>query len=114
MLSLIPPSKYTMIHGQCTSVGVGGYLLGGGVNFVGTTSKYGTGASNVLEYTLVTADGNIVIVNKDNVTQLDYYGKKSKVSKFLINTVENSITFKGNHDIEICKTKFDLSFSKLL
>ena len=27
-LDEISPSKFTMIHGQCTSVGVAGYILG--------------------------------------------------------------------------------------
>ena len=30
VLNLVPMDRYTYIHGQCTSVGVGGYLLGGG------------------------------------------------------------------------------------
>ncbi len=28
VLKTIPPENYTLIHGQCLSVGVGGYLLG--------------------------------------------------------------------------------------
>ncbi len=28
VLKAIPPENYTLIHGQCLSVGVGGYLLG--------------------------------------------------------------------------------------
>ena len=28
VLRELPPSEYTMIHGQCTSVGVAGYILG--------------------------------------------------------------------------------------
>ena len=28
VLEKLPPSEYTMIHGQCTSVGVAGYILG--------------------------------------------------------------------------------------
>lgn len=77
VLKFIPATKYTMVHGQCTSVGVGGYLLGGGVNFVATTAKYGTGASNVLEYTMVTATGDIVVVRKDNVTRLAHGVKEA-------------------------------------
>ena len=51
-----------MLHGQCLTVGVGGYLLGGGVNLPGTTQRLGTGSSNVLQYTIVDADGFIVKV----------------------------------------------------
>ena len=28
VLRKLPPTKYTLIHGQCTSVGVAGYILG--------------------------------------------------------------------------------------
>ncbi len=40
-------------------VGVGGYLLGGGFNIIGTSNQYLSGASNVLEYTMVDAKGRI-------------------------------------------------------
>ena len=36
-----PPSQYSYPHGQCRSVGVGGYWLG-------TYNKYGYGAEHVL------------------------------------------------------------------
>ena len=36
-----------------SSVGVGGYLLGGGVNMVGTTARHGSGMQNVISYRLV-------------------------------------------------------------
>jgi len=39
VLDLIPPDQYTLVHGQCTDVGVGGYLLGGGVNIAGSTTR---------------------------------------------------------------------------
>ncbi len=62
------------MHGQCLDVGVGGYLLGGGVNIAGSTNRFGTGSEHVEEYTLVTAEGDIIIVNKDNVTKVDPHG----------------------------------------
>ena len=34
-------------------MGVGGYLLGGGVNMVGTTARHGSGMQNVISYRLV-------------------------------------------------------------
>ena len=49
VLEFAPPSAYSYPHGQCRSVGVGGYLLGGGVNWLGTYNKYGYGAEHVLE-----------------------------------------------------------------
>ena len=59
----LPPSKFTYVHGQCGSVGVGGFLLGGGVN-PATSARYGFGADNVDEYTVVTANGSIVKVRQ--------------------------------------------------
>jgi len=48
--------------GGCTSVGaVGGFSLGGG--FGSFSKKFGTGASNMLEAEVVTADGKILIAN---------------------------------------------------
>ena len=70
--------RYTMVHGQCLTVGVGGFILGGGeqllirtqvqnmpvvcmigvsdhhhgnpgINALGTTARYGWGAENVLQ-----------------------------------------------------------------
>ena len=59
VLKYIPRNKYTLIHGLCTSVGVGGYILGGGMNIAGTSQRYLTAASNVLQYTIVDAKGRI-------------------------------------------------------
>ena len=59
VLKYVPPDRYTLIHGVCTDVGVGGFLLGGGVNYVGTSQRYLSGSSNVLEYTMVDAEGDI-------------------------------------------------------
>ncbi len=48
--------------GGCTSVGVaGGFLQGGG--FGSFSKRYGTGAGSVLEFEVVTADGQIRIAN---------------------------------------------------
>lgn len=60
-----------MIHGQCLDVGVGGYLLHGGVNVMGSSDKYGLGSHHVIDYTVVTATGNVIKVNDDNVTNVD-------------------------------------------
>ncbi len=46
------------VLGQCPSVGVGGFLLGGGVGPL--MSKYGLGCDNILAAELVLADGRMV------------------------------------------------------
>lgn len=48
--------------GGCTTVGVaGGFMQGGG--FGSWSKKYGTGAANMLEAEIVTADGRLLIAN---------------------------------------------------
>jgi FAD/FMN-containing dehydrogenase len=49
------------VLGQCPSVGVGGFLLGGGVGPL--MSKYGLGCDNILAAELVLADGREVKAN---------------------------------------------------
>eukprot|EP00095_Tigriopus_kingsejongensis_P000225 snap_masked-scaffold55_size446313-processed-gene-1.11 protein:Tk00225 transcript:snap_masked-scaffold55_size446313-processed-gene-1.11-mRNA-1 annotation:"mitomycin radical oxidase" len=70
VLEQVPPSNYTYVYGQCKSVGVGGYLVGGGYNINGLTHMYGMGSENVLQYTVVTPEGDIVYIRKDNTTLL--------------------------------------------
>ena len=55
-----------MVHGSCLTVGVGGYLLKGGA-MVGGNSLYGDGASQVIRYTMVNADGEILWVDRDGL-----------------------------------------------
>jgi FAD/FMN-containing dehydrogenase len=47
--------------GGCTTVGVGGFLLGGG--FGSFSKRYGLAAASLLEAEIVTADGEVRIVN---------------------------------------------------
>merc|ERR1712165_260169 len=60
VLRAIPTDRYSYPHGQCRSVGVAGYLLGGGVNWLGTYNKYGYAAEQVLKMRVVTANGTIL------------------------------------------------------
>ena len=39
--------------------------------------RFGTGSGHVLEYTMVTGNGNIILVNKDNITDLNQPGKRN-------------------------------------
>jgi len=84
ILRAIDPKQYSYPHGQCKSVGVGGFLLGGGVNWLGTYNKYGYGAENVVKMKAVLANGDIVMVDKDYV-----YYEDRKVP----HTEENNLFF---------------------
>ena len=68
VLALISPDLWTVVHGQCLSVGVGGFTLGGGVNMVGTTARYGAAMEQVISYEMVTARGEIVHIEEEAVT----------------------------------------------
>ena len=63
--------RYTMVHGQCLTVGVGGYLLKGGFNYLGGSARHGNGARHVVRYTMVSPKGEIMVVDKDGVTKLE-------------------------------------------
>ncbi len=77
MLRVLPRGRFTVVHPQCTNVGVGGFLLGGGVNFEGPqTAKFGTGAENVVEYQLVDSYGDIVRVTRDRITRRTFHGSE--------------------------------------
>ncbi len=75
VLKAIPQTKYHIIHGQCQTVGVGGFVLKGGINMVRGSSLYGSGASNVVRYRTVDARGDILDVDENGVTR---YGQLIK------------------------------------
>ncbi|KAH8199960.1 hypothetical protein TruAng_005899 [Truncatella angustata] len=54
---------YTAVGGRIGNVGVGGYLLGGGLSFMST--EYGWAANNILEFTLVLANATVLTVTED-------------------------------------------------
>ncbi|KAI0007439.1 FAD binding domain-containing protein [Xylariaceae sp. FL0662B] len=55
---------YQAVGGRIGNVGVGGYILGGGLSFMST--QYGWAANSVLEFTLVLANASIITVNENN------------------------------------------------
>ncbi|RYP15350.1 hypothetical protein DL766_009431 [Monosporascus sp. MC13-8B] len=55
---------YTAVGGRLGNVGVGGYMLGGGLSFL--SAQYGWAANSVLEFTLVLPNASVVAVREDN------------------------------------------------
>jgi FAD/FMN-containing dehydrogenase len=51
-------SGWSVVGGRMGNVGVGGYLLGGGLSFM--SQEYGWAASSIIEYELVLANGTII------------------------------------------------------
>ncbi len=56
---------YEVMGGQCPSVGVSGFVLGGGFNWK-LSPLYGSGGENVEEMKVVLATGEIVTATRDN------------------------------------------------
>ncbi|KAK6535648.1 hypothetical protein TWF694_002103 [Orbilia ellipsospora] len=81
----------TVIGGQNADVGVGGYLLGGGISFL--SNEYGWGTDNVKNFEIVLANGDIVNANQQSNTALfrALKGGSSNfgiVTEFTLNTVK--------------------------
>jgi len=87
VLRAIPTDRYSYPHGQCRSVGVAGYLLGGGVNWLGTYNKYGYGAENILSMRVVLADGRIAEVTAEKTEIL------SPTPSTVVHTESNNLFF---------------------
>ncbi|EEA25210.1 hypothetical protein TMatcc_006569 [Talaromyces marneffei ATCC 18224] len=58
----------TVVGGRLGGVGVGGYVLGGGLSFL--SSQYGWAANNVVDYEVVLANGTITHANSSTNTDL--------------------------------------------
>ncbi|PWY78076.1 putative FAD dependent oxidoreductase [Aspergillus sclerotioniger CBS 115572] len=58
----------TLVGARMAGVGVGGYMLGGGMSFL--SSQYGWAANNVINFEVVLANGTVVNANKKANTDL--------------------------------------------
>ena len=56
-------SGWSAVGGRMGNVGVGGYMLGGGLSFM--SQEYGWAANSVLEFELVVANGTVVTASED-------------------------------------------------
>ncbi|KAL3446009.1 hypothetical protein BJX65DRAFT_138031 [Aspergillus insuetus] len=61
-------SGRTIVGGRLGGVGVGGYMLGGGLSFL--SSQYGWAANNVVEFEVVLANGTVVNANAQQHSNL--------------------------------------------
>ncbi|KAG7094793.1 hypothetical protein E1B28_005608 [Marasmius oreades] len=81
--SAMAPFNVTTFGGRVAQVGVGGFLLGGGISFL--SPQKGFSANNVLNYEVVLSNGTIVEANKDIHTDL-YWALKMGGSNYGIVT----------------------------
>lgn len=67
----------SVVHGQCTSVGVSGFSLHGGVHFGGLSELYGLASDNILSLKAVIANGSMVELTNSscymNARRVDYH-----------------------------------------
>ncbi|KAL1961450.1 hypothetical protein VTO42DRAFT_178 [Malbranchea cinnamomea] len=61
LMEAIKDTGRTVVGGRMGEVGVGGYLLGGGLSFL--SSQYGWGVNSILNFEIVLANGTIVNAN---------------------------------------------------
>ena len=63
ILQAAADNNVTVVTGSDPTVGIGGWLTGGGHGPV--TSRFGLGADQVIEMEVVTADGSYLVINND-------------------------------------------------
>jgi FAD/FMN-containing dehydrogenase len=67
--SVLEKAGYVMVSGYCSTVGpAGGYVQGGGHSPLG--SVYGMAADQTLEYKVITAEGELITVNRNRYSAL--------------------------------------------
>jgi FAD/FMN-containing dehydrogenase len=60
--------NFMIVGGTSTTVSVGGYLTGGGHSAL--SPLFGMGADNVIQFEIVTADGQLLVANECQNTDL--------------------------------------------
>jgi len=70
VIDAVAPHGLTAMHGSAPSVGVIGYLAGGGLGFYGRA--HGLACNHVLAFDVVTADGCTRHVDADHDPELFY------------------------------------------
>ncbi|KAB8238744.1 FAD dependent oxidoreductase [Aspergillus alliaceus] len=86
----------TLVGGRLGGVGVGGYILGGGLSFL--SSQYGWAANNVVNFEVILANGTIVNANSKENTDL-FAALKGGGSNFGIVTAYTLQTYPQNHKV---------------
>ncbi|KAK6530785.1 hypothetical protein TWF281_007621 [Arthrobotrys megalospora] len=64
----LDPLNVTVLGARNSDVGVGGFLLGGGISFL--SNSYGWATDNIVDFEVVLADGGIIHANDQQNTDL--------------------------------------------
>ncbi|OGE50000.1 hypothetical protein PENARI_c019G01780 [Penicillium arizonense] len=85
-----------VVGGRLGGVGIGGYMLGGGMSFLST--QYGWAANNVKDYEVVLANGTIVHANEKENTDL-FASLKGGGNNFGVVTAYTMQTHPQDHSV---------------
>ncbi|KAK7040090.1 hypothetical protein VNI00_009895 [Paramarasmius palmivorus] len=88
--SIMEPHNLTTVGGRVANVGVGGFLMGGGISFL--SFEHGFGSDNVINYEVVLSNGTIVNANEDAHPDL-YWALKTGSTNYGIVTRFDMPTF---------------------
>ncbi|KAK2739637.1 hypothetical protein FQN55_009373 [Onygenales sp. PD_40] len=96
ILEAIEPTGRVVVGGRMGAVGVGGYLLGGGLSFL--SAEYGWGVNNIINFEVVLANATIVNANAEENPEL-FAVMKGGGSNFGIVTAFTLKTHPIEHDV---------------
>lgn len=82
------PYSRALTHGRCPSVGIAGFVLGGGIGF--NQRRYGLACDQLVETEIVTADGHLLRCNEHHNADLFWACRGGGGGNFGVNT---SFTF---------------------
>lgn len=80
----LPPLDLAVPNGRCPTVGMGGYVLGGGFGF--NSRKLGLASDNLVRTSIVTADGNLVTCDEGSHPDLFWALRGGGGGNFGVNT----------------------------
>ncbi|KIK51148.1 hypothetical protein GYMLUDRAFT_50717 [Collybiopsis luxurians FD-317 M1] len=88
--TVLQPHGLAVVGGRSSGVGVGGFLMGGGISFL--SLQHGLGSDNVVNYEAVLADGSVVNANMGTNSDL-HWALKLGSTNFAIVTRFDLVTF---------------------
>lgn len=86
LFEIIDRKRFSVVHGACHAVGVGGFYLHGGLHLNSLTALHGFGNETVVNMTVVTASGKILSLNSNSEHQDLWQGMRRAGSNFGIAT----------------------------
>ena len=107
LYSIAAQNNITVIGGAAGTVGVGGWTLGGGHGPL--SSKYGLGADQVLELEVVTADGELRIVNEKSEPDL-FWALRGVRKPFFIPSLKTLVGLNANKKLRAAGPHLESSY----